>query len=138
MMNKADETEEKEMFSPEYGTYGIIHKSVFEKTDLKPVDYAVYCVLAAHAHAIDKTCYISHKRIMRLSGIKSESTLSSSLKRLVNTGLILIEYRFLENGGKTENSYLITPPISDTPLREKDNQTQNDKFTRILEKESGE
>ena len=56
---------------------------------------------------------------MILSGIKSETTLDSALKRLEAVGLIGIEKRLDKNGGCVESEYILYPPESEQPLKQR-------------------
>lgn len=85
--------------------------SAFEKTDLRPVEKLVLIALANHADAND-FCYPSHSRLARLSNV-SIATIKRVLKVLEKQGLVKIEARSREFGGKSSNGYTlkITPKI---------------------------
>ena len=82
---------DNEYFSEHYGT--VLPLSAL----------AVYAVLAKYANARTQTCYPSVALIMRESGVKSEKTVFSSLKKLE-------QYRIIEisrSKGRSSNKYAL-------------------------------
>lgn len=91
------------------------HISLMEQEFYTQTEKNVY--LSLKSFAINSSaCYPSQSKIMKRSGIKSNSTLGITLQSLENKGVILIIPEFDENGRRRSNTYFLSKFDHDTGL----------------------
>lgn len=77
---------------------------------LKPRDRLMYIALFQHSNTETGLCYPSRKRLMECTGLSQEKSVTASIQRLIEVGLVeIIEkgYYDLETGINKANTYKV-------------------------------
>lgn len=87
--------------------YGRIDNRVITEhgADLGPYALAVYCALAVHADS-DGGSFPGRKTIAKETGM-SDRSVDKALVLLAERGLVIVENRYHDDGGKTSNRYVL-------------------------------
>tara|TARA_R100000773_G_scaffold22815_1_gene20119 strand:- start:22514 stop:23125 length:612 start_codon:yes stop_codon:yes gene_type:complete len=107
---------------------------------LTPTRKLILVILANYADEAG-TCYPSHKHIAQIVGLKDHKGVQKIIKEFESIGLLEIQPRFTDHGGRTSNRYHLklhpyradhpTPTVLVTPNTK--DETKDDKYSDAFE-----